>query len=179
MLVLVAELARRLDLLTARAGGGCGCALETSSHTRTDTVTYSATKPGTGGLRLRGQETMPCIARVRAVCQLNTWPCRWAEGNTARLWQAMTMTTRRTLLLPFSQREHMITKHQYTRYQYCWCSREVEPRVLCRATCALLPRVLCSAHCASLCCFSASSQCCCSARTHRAGQAGRDALSLL
>ena len=41
------------------------------------------------------------------------------------------------------------------------------------------PRVLCSAHCASLCCFSASSQCCCPARTHRAGQAGRDALSLL
>ena len=37
------------------------------------------------------------------------------------------------------------------------------------------PRVLCSAHCARLCCFSASSQCCCSARTHRAGRA----LSLL
>ena len=41
------------------------------------------------------------------------------------------------------------------------------------------PRVLCSAHCASLCSFSASSQCCCPTRTHRAGQAGRDALSLL
>ena len=39
--------------------------------------------------------------------------------------------------------------------------------------------VLCFAHCASLCCFPAPSQCCCPARTHRAGQAGRDALSLL
>ena len=41
------------------------------------------------------------------------------------------------------------------------------------------PRVLCFARCASLCCFPAPSQCCCPARTHRAGQAGREALSLL
>ena len=41
------------------------------------------------------------------------------------------------------------------------------------------PRVPCFVQCASLCCFSASSQCCCPTRTHRAGQAGRDALSLL
>ena len=36
-----------------------------------------------------------------------------------------------------------------------------------------------SAHCASLCCFPARSLCCCAARTHRVGRAGRDAASLL
>ena len=41
------------------------------------------------------------------------------------------------------------------------------------------PRVLCFACCASLCSFPAPGQCRCPARTHRAGQAGRDALSLL
>ena len=34
-------------------------------------------------------------------------------------------------------------------------------------------------HCASLCCLPAPSQCCCRARSHRACQAGRDAVSLL
>ena len=43
------------------------------------------------------------------------------------------------------------------------------------------PHVLRFAHCASLRCFPAESLdlCCCPARTHRAGQTGRDAASLL
>ena len=42
----------------------------------------------------------------------------------------------------------------------------------------LLPATLEAAHNAP-CCFPAPSQCCCLARTHRAGRAGREALSLL
>ena len=40
------------------------------------------------------------------------------------------------------------------------------------------PRRLCFAHSASLCCFPVPSQCCCPARTHRVGKAGRNALPL-
>ena len=51
----------------------------------------------------------------------------------------------------------------------------------CTLTTAHHTAVPCLAQCASLCCFPAPSQCCCLARTHRAGQmqAGREVLSLL
>ena len=54
-------------------------------------------------------------------------------------------------------------------------ARHAEEVLFLRCNTPSRPPVLCLAHCASLCCFPAPSLCCVPARTHRAGQAGRDA----